>query len=367
MDFTQGLPTTRSGFDSILTFVDRFSKRPYFVPCHSNITAVNVARLFYNTIFRHHGIPDSIVSDRDPLFTSKFWKELMSILKVRLKMSTANHPQTDGQTEVMNRMIEDYLRIFCNYQQNDWDEHLASAEFAYSSSVFPATGLTLFYMDLGWNPKSPLDLMSAPHYIRVQSVEDHRAALEAIFKDAQAAYLASREQERDRIKTKYIPPTYAVGDQVLLRSSAYKDHYSRQRPSTKLNSRRIGPFKILALVGKNAIRLELPDSMKIYPVVNVSHTTRYEEQPAGICRPVAPPPPPIMGPLGEEYEVESVLQHRRRNRSYEFLVHWKGHPRHDASWEPLSNFEDADGTYHESLLSYLDENDIHDEVVIPQR
>lgn len=119
MDSVQGLPKTKSGFDTILTFVDRFSKRPYFIPCRSDATAIDVATLFFQNIFRHHGIPDSIVSDRDPLSTSKFWSELMRLLQVKLKMSTANHPQTDGRTEVMNRMIEDYLRIFCNYRQDN--------------------------------------------------------------------------------------------------------------------------------------------------------------------------------------------------------------------------------------------------------
>lgn len=158
MDFVLSLPVLKNGNDTILTFVDRFSKRPHFIPCKSNITAVDVARLFDDHVFRLHGLPDSIVSDRDPLFTSKFWKELLKILKVQLKMGTANHPQTDGQSEVMNRIVEDYLRIYCNYRQNDWDQHLLAAEFAYSSSQFDATGLSPFEMDLGWKPKGPLQL-----------------------------------------------------------------------------------------------------------------------------------------------------------------------------------------------------------------
>lgn len=97
--------------------------------------------LFHPHIFRLHDYHDSIVSDSDPLFTSKFWKELMRVLKIEMKMATANHPQTNGQSEVMNRIVEVYLRIYCNYQQDDWNTHLPAAEFPYSSSKFHATGL----------------------------------------------------------------------------------------------------------------------------------------------------------------------------------------------------------------------------------
>ena len=161
----------------------------------------------------------------------------MRILNVKLKMSTASHPQTDGQTEVMNRMIEDYLRMFCNYQQSDWDKHLACGEFAYSSSVFPATGLTPFYMDLGWNPRAPIDLLTANRITSVQSVADHQSALTAIFNDAQASYSAARELQRKRLLKRYTPPSYSVGDRVFLSTTAYKDHFSRNRLSTKLLSR----------------------------------------------------------------------------------------------------------------------------------
>lgn len=151
MDFIQRLSETESGFDTILTFVDRFIDflSVLIYPLQNDITAVEVAHLFHRHIFCHHGLSDSILSDRDPLFTSKFRQELMLILKVDLKMSAANHPQTDGQSEVMNRILEDYLRIYCNSRQDDWDLHLPAAEFAYSSSKFHATGLTPSEMDMG--------------------------------------------------------------------------------------------------------------------------------------------------------------------------------------------------------------------------
>lgn len=368
MDFIQGLPETEDGHDTILTFVDRFSKRPHFVPCKSNVTAVDVAHLFHHHIFKHHGLPDSIVSDRDPLFTSKFWTELMSILKVQLKMSTANHPQTDGQTEVMNRIVEDYLRVYCNFRQNDWDQHLATAEFSYSSSVFESTGLTPFHMDLGWNPKTPLDLLTDSQNIQVQSVEDLRVTLEEVFKDVQASHTAAREQQRSRILSKFSVPAYKIGDMVLLSTSVFRDHYTRGRPSSKLNVRRIGPFRILELIGKNAVRLELPNTMKIHPVVNVSHTVPYIAQPGDISHAKEDAPPPFIPDQGEpEYDIEGILHHRKSKRGHQFLVHWKGYPTHDASWVPTENFTYEDGSVNDELLDYIRLHDLDDEVVIPRR
>ena len=291
----------------------------------------------------------------------------MRLLQVKLKMSTSNHPQTDGQTEVMNRMIEDYLRIFCNYRQDNWDAFLSAAEFAYSTSLFPATGLTPFFMDLGWNPKSPLDLLDPLQTTNVQSVDDHRALLSSVFKDAQTSYISARERQRTRLESRFISPTYCVGDQVMLSTASYKDAFSRTRPSLKLLPRFIGPFKILELIGKNAVRLNLPNTMHVHPVINVSHTKPYHDQPDDIRLQTAEPPPPIIGHLGEEYEVDRVLNHRKVRGKYQFLVLWKGHPPHDASWEPLPNFEHEDGTYHSSLHSYLDEAELDDEDVIPQR
>ena len=119
-DFIVSLPKTKRGFNSITTWVDRLSRRVHFIPSKEADKAVDVANAFYSNIFKLHGIPDNIVSDRDPKFTSKFWKRLMELCGIQLKMSTSRHPQTDGSSEIMNRMIENYLRCYCNYHQDDW-------------------------------------------------------------------------------------------------------------------------------------------------------------------------------------------------------------------------------------------------------
>lgn len=363
MDFIQGLPPTKNGFDTILTFVDRFSKRPHFIPCKSTTTAPEVPRLFYDQIFRYHGLPDSIVSDRDPLFTSKFWKELLKILKVQLKMGTANHPQTDGQTEVMNRIVEQYLRIYCSYRRNDWDQHLSAAEFAYSSSKFSATGLTPFMMDLGWTPRTPIDFLDSALTFNVQSVEENIISLSEIFKDVQQTYAAVREQQLSRSKNILTPPNYQVGDRVMGSTSAIRDHYTRERPSTKLTARRIGPFQITQLIGENPIRLNLRPTVRVHPVINVSHTVPYYDEPEDIAAVQEKRPDPIIGPNGLEYEPEQILQHRKKGRGHQFLVQWKGYPTCEASWKPIRNFIFDDGV-HELLPAYVQGNALDDDFVI---
>ena len=148
-DFIVGLPITKNGFDAITTWVDRLTRRVHFIPSNSTDIAVDVAGTFFKNIFSQHGLPENIVSDRDPKIVSKFWKHLMKLCDIQLKMSSSRHRQTDGAPEAMNRMIENYLRFYCLYHQNDWDDLLPAAEFAYNSAVSEDLGVSPFELDLG--------------------------------------------------------------------------------------------------------------------------------------------------------------------------------------------------------------------------
>ncbi|CAG8541143.1 7593_t:CDS:2 [Scutellospora calospora] len=130
MDFITHLPLTKEGHDTIMVVVDRFSKRAHFIPTHSTVTAPEVTKLYFCEIFKNHKLSRGIVSERDPKFVSKFWKELFKLLGTKLHMSSAAHPQIDGQTEQVNRILEDMLRIYVNYRQDNWNQLLSAAEFA---------------------------------------------------------------------------------------------------------------------------------------------------------------------------------------------------------------------------------------------
>ena len=180
-DFIVHLPKTKDGYDAITTWVDKLTRRVHFIKSKTTDTAVDVADSFFTNIFKHHGLSDSIVSDRDSKFTSEFWKRLMDLCDIKLKMSTTSrHPQTEGASEIMNRMVENDLRCYCSYNQNDWDNLLPAAEFAYNSAVSEDLGTSPFELDIGWKPKSALEFILC-HGSLVQNVEEKKREIEKFF------------------------------------------------------------------------------------------------------------------------------------------------------------------------------------------
>jgi len=356
-DFIVKLPKTKDGYDAITTWVDRLTRRVHFLKCNTSDTAVDVADAFFSNIFKLHGLPDNIVSDRDSKFTSEFWRRLMKLCGIRLKMSSSRHPQTDGASEIMNRMVENYLRCFCSYHQNDWDDLLPAAEFAYNSAVTEDLGMSPFELDLGWIPKSPLDFISGSE-IPVQSVHEFKQRLKDSLEDAQYSYKVSKARQAAEASIRSKPPSYVKGSKVWLNRTLFTDAYSKSQTTDKLSAKRFGPFDVLELIGKNAIRLDLPSHLKIHPVVHVSHTIPFVSQPADIAHAVPPRPTPVPAIQGEEHVVDKILHHRKRGKGYQFLTLMKGAPTHDAIWQPSRDFVDKDGTVTQVWHEYIVQNDL---------
>lgn len=214
MGFITHLPTTKSGFDCTTTFVDWFSKRIHLVGSDETDTAVDVANCFFDNIFRLHGILDSIVTDRDPKFTSQFWPPLMNRCGIQQKMSTSRHPQTDGSTKIMNRIVENYLRCYCSFNQNNWDQLLTSAEFAYNSAEVTTIKMTPFEAGIGWNPNSLLDATTPTTDDTVQSVNDFKMDLRKSFNSATFSHQLAQSRQAAYNSKRYTPPTYEAGDSV---------------------------------------------------------------------------------------------------------------------------------------------------------
>ncbi|CAI7880334.1 unnamed protein product [Closterium sp. NIES-53] len=182
LDFITRLPSTSRGHDSILVVIDKFSKMGHFIPTNATATAEATARLFFDRIITIHGIPATLISDRDPKFTSKFWKELMGLLGTKLAMSSAYHPQTDGQTERLNQVVEQLLRTACNDDVSHWDTQLPTLEFAYNNASHAATGKTPFFLCYGREPLTPQQPTTPAH---VQAAHDFVTTMQQLWEKTQ--------------------------------------------------------------------------------------------------------------------------------------------------------------------------------------
>jgi len=340
MDFIVELPKTKSGYDAITVYVDKFSRMAHFIPSKTSDTAVDAASFFFKEVFRLHGLPKKIISDRDPKFTSLFWKSLTDIMNTRLAMSTAYHPQSDGTTERVNKTLEQMLRNYVGYLQDDWDKHLAPLEFAYNNAPQRATGISPFFLNSGQNPNVPSNLLK-PEESPVQAVEDfaqhmaflHKVAQEEIIQ-AQAAQQVLADQKRKEI-------ILNVGEEVLLSGKHFQTATTRNQPSKKLTERWHGPYKVLQRIGAVAYKLEIPKNMKIHNVFHVSQLKPYLSNTNQFAFRTTKPDEPeeINGEL--EWEVEKILAKKMKRTNLYYLVKWKGYPAHDATWEPVDNLKNA--------------------------
>jgi len=338
-------------------FVDRLSKRVHLAPVDTSITAPQLARVFVDTVVKHHGVPEIIVSDRDPRFVSDFWGSLFRLLGTQLNISTAFHPQTDGQTERTNRQLEQVLRHYVNAQHTNWDELLAIAEFSINSHVSAATGFTPFFLDTGMHPRIPLSLAaqslgqggpgdppdaeeaSGPPFTTtafVQEWDEAEKAAKVAMRLAQDRYAAHADLRR-------LDVTFKDGDKVLLSTEHLKLPSSVSR---KFNSRWIGPYPIRRAVSPVAYELLLPRTLRVHPVFHVSLLKAYREDPDINPSPPSPPDPLVNQEGEDEYFVQELLKHRlrkigRRTR-LELLVRWTGYGPDADEWLPLADVEETE-------------------------
>jgi transposase InsO family protein len=345
MDLITQLPRTRNGHDAIAVFVDKYSKMAHYASTTTTVSAPQLASLFWKEIVRHHGIPSAIISDRDPRFTSHFWRALWKQLGTKLSMSTAYHPQADGQTERQNRTLEDMLRAYVNYHRDDWDQHLVAAEIAHNNSQQASTGFSPFFLNYGQHPHLPLNRVTS------SSASNNPTAtelIEQLYNDLDTA-TSNLKQAQER-QAKYANQrrrevTFQLGDKVLLSTANLKS--DKQAP--KLSPKYIGPFTIKRVVSPVTCELELPSSMSaIHPVFHISKLRAYRDGSASFpSRPVEPTRPPAeLIDTGEEaWEVERVVDKRvrryGRHQRVEYLVLWKGYPEWEKTWEPEKNLRTA--------------------------
>jgi Chromo (CHRromatin Organisation MOdifier) domain/Integrase core domain len=334
MDYITDLPSS-NGYDSVLVVVDRLTKMVHFVPSRATDTSRDLANHYVHHIFRLHGLPSDIVSDRGSTFTSRWWTEVLAQLKIKPNLSTAFHPETDGQTERTNQSVEQYLRTYVNYLQDDWFDLLPIAEFAHNNAYHSSIGMTPFYANYGYHPRLELTL----HESAVPQANDwsrkvresHLLAAENIKKA-----LATHAKYANRLRTE--APPFRPGDKVWL----LRRNISTERPSIKLDAKRLGPFTIHKEISRSAFRLDLPPSMKIHPTFHVSLLEPFVPNTLS-SRQQEEPPPPIVNQGGqEEYEVAKILDSRLRNRRFQYLVDWVGYDASERTWISADDLDDDD-------------------------
>jgi hypothetical protein len=360
LDLIINLPRSRSGNDAIVVFVCRLTKMVHYVATTSNVTAPQLATIFMREVVRLHGVPEAILSDRDPRFTAHFWRAFWEQLGTTLTMSTAYHPQTDGQTERSNRTLEEMLRSRVNFAQNDWDQHLAAAELAVNNAQQASSGFSPFYLNAGREVKLPLDQAIAG--LRPSNNPEATARIRRLHEDLARAH-ANLEKAQQR-QAKYADRhrravTFKVGDPVLL-STAHLKLLGSEKRTPKFTYKYLGPFKVKRVVNDNAYELDLPSQLQIHPVLNIDRLKPYRDgRLAFPARPQAnhrPPPEVTLENGAALFEVESIIAKRGEGARTKYLVKWLGYPHWESTWESasaLTNARDAIAEYEDQLQNQL--------------
>jgi hypothetical protein len=270
MDFITDLPTVKAK-DSILVVVDHLTKLAHFTPCSKLITTEETTQSILDGIVQLHGLPEEIVSDRGPQFTSKFWRCLFELLGIDIRLSSAFHPKTNGQTEWTNQTLEQYLRCTVSYQQDDRLALLSQVEFAYNNTTHASTGVSSFFANYGFHPWFSLEILGDSVN---PSVEERAKRLGQVQHELMAELKLTHEwQKKQADRRRKDHPNFKVGDKVWL----FRNNIVTTRPCAKLDYKCLGPFKIAKLVDLVACRLELPLHFKIHDVFHVSLLEPYHE------------------------------------------------------------------------------------------
>lgn len=360
MDFITELPESK-GYDSITVIVDKLTKYGLFIPTHTSNTAVDTARLVFQHVIAHYGIPREIVSDRDRMWSGEFWKEVCSYLDLKRLLSTAYHPQTDGQTENLNQTLEIALRAYVNESLDNWVDQLMGFTLSYNTTKHTSTGFTPAFLLRGFNPRTPNIMLQQgnneesthrkPQEITTSSLLDPDSPeftedfsyFRSVAKDA--LKLAQIYQERYYNKT-HIPREFEVGDLVLINLHSLQLFRSFTGRGRKLLQRFEGPFEIVAKVSPVAYQLRLPASYQGYPVINITHLEPYHvSNNSEIERPKLANTRKTFDEL-EEFEVERIIKSKivkgpRGCPVRKYRIRWKGYePKYD-TWETRRNLKNV--------------------------
>jgi len=333
LDFVEGFPRV-GGKSVVLTVVDRFSKYAHFIALGHPYSATSVARAFFDQIVRLHGIPCSIVSDRDPVFTSAFWTELFDLSGVELRLSSAFHPQTDGQSEVTNRILGVYLRCLAGDRPRSWLRWLPWTEFCYNSSYQTALRATPFEVVYGRPP--PTMASYQPGVARVTALDKQLKERDVFLQEIRDRLLAAQVTMKQYYDKGHRDVAMQVGDWAWLRLHHRSAAGITDKSSGKLAPKYYGPYLVLERIGDVAYRLQLPPRSKIHNVFHIVFLKKHQGDPP----PAIVPLPPVIH--GRVVPTPASVKRARLNRGvWELCVRWVGRDASDSTWEKLDEFRET--------------------------
>jgi hypothetical protein len=335
-DFITDLPPSKFKglvYDAIMVVVCRLTKMAHYIPACKNWEGEDLAEAWIREVIRLHGVPARVISDRGPMMHAKHWETFNHYLNARRILTSAYHPETDGQTERQNQTLEQYLRCYCTLEQDDWALWISIAEFAYNDSIHATIGTTPFRAYHGLDPRgadwpsqalgdgeSPLGMGLAAKVLAIQA-------------ECKRKIIAANAYQKAYADKKRLPIPFKEGDKVLVSNR----HIRSQRPKQKLDWKYVGPGTILAQIGPSAFRVEIPGLTSVHPVFHASLLEPYTKKGS-----VEHPDQPIMDTLREYgddvYEVDHIVERREtEGGQWEYLVKWRGYPEEENSWEPGPN------------------------------
>ncbi|KAH9685255.1 Endonuclease [Citrus sinensis] len=332
MDFVAGLPHTQKGHDGVWVVVDRLTKSAHFLHFKTTYSMDKLGSIYVAEIVRLHGVPVSIVSDRDSRFTSKFWTSLQNALGTKLNFSTAFHPQTDGQSERTIQTLEDMLRACVMEFKGNWDNYLPLMEFAYNNSYQASIEMAPYEALYSRKCRTPVcwDEVGERRLFGPELVQDTNEKIQLIrdrlkvAQDRQKSYADKRRRELE----------FEVGDRVFIRISPWKG-VLRFGKRGKLSPRYIGPYEIVERIGPLAYRLALPPELsRIHDVFHVSMLRKYIYDPSHV---LSKQPIQLKEDLTYEEEPVEILEEKHqvlRSKTIPLVkVRWKNHTKEEATWE----------------------------------
>ncbi|MCO5602456.1 hypothetical protein L7F22_056588 [Adiantum nelumboides] len=331
MNFIFYLPRTPTGHDGIWTIICRLSKQAHFVPVRKKIKSDHMVKLFMHNIFKYHGMPQSIVTDRDPRMTSLFWKALFENMGTTLKFSSSFHPQTDGRSEEANSTVLDLLKCYVSEHKATWEHYLPLVEYAYNNTVHTSTGKAPFEIVDGGKKIPPIlqtkdKIFEADKY--VQNTDEAYRKIKLTLENTQS----KQKKVADRHRRELV---FSIGDWVLLRFEKVRlrKMKGKKRLFTKLGMRYYKPFQVCDKISDVAYRLKLPKGWKIH---NAFHVSLLRPFVGDVPEDIVPEEQPEVEELDEILVPEQILAHKdkkvRGKVARRYLVKFKNYSPMDAKW-----------------------------------